>query len=113
MVRNYKPRNDREPDDGALVAHALKKLDKGKYLRDASNNLHIPKTTLIRLLMKNKIPEDTFQQPDGVEASTSALPEDIMPLHRLSIDASKTNMKRKLGSARVLTSTPEKDQLLE
>ena len=36
-----------------------------------------------------------------------------MPLHRLAMDASKTDRKLKLGSARVLTSTPEKDRLLE
>ena len=59
------------------------------------------------------IPEDTLQQPDGAEASTSALPDDIMPLPRLAMDASKTGRKRKLGSARVLTSTPEKERLLE
>ena len=59
------------------------------------------------------IPEDTLQQPDGAEASTSALPEDIMPLPRLAMDASKTGRKRKLRSARVLTSTPEKERLLE
>ena len=55
----------------------------------------------------------TLQQPDGTEASTSALPEDIMPLPRLAMDASKTGRKRKLGSARVLTSTPEKERLIE
>ena len=36
-----------------------------------------------------------------------------MPLPRLQIDASKTCRKRKLGSARVLTSTPEKERLIE
>ena len=62
---------------------------------------------------EKQIPEDTVQQPDGAEASTSALPEDIMPLPRLAMDASKTGMMGKLGSARVLTSTPEKERLLE
>ena len=36
-----------------------------------------------------------------------------MPLPRLAMDTSKTGMKRKLGSARVLTSTPEKERLLD
>ena len=36
-----------------------------------------------------------------------------MPLLRLAMDASKTGRKQKLGSARVLTSTPEKERLLE
>ena len=36
------------------------------------------------------IPEDTLQQPDGAEASTSTLPEDIMPLPRLTMDTPKT-----------------------
>ena len=36
-----------------------------------------------------------------------------MPLPRLEMDASMTCRKRKLGSARVLTSTPEKERLLE
>ena len=57
------------------------------------------------------IHEDTLEQPDGDEASTSALPGDIMPLPRLEI-ASETGRKRKLGSARVLTSTTEKERLL-
>ena len=35
-----------------------------------------------------------------------------MPLSRLAMDASKTDRKRKLGSARVLTSTTEKERLL-
>ena len=48
MVRNYKPRTDRATYDGALVARALEELDKGKSLRDVSNDLPIPKTTLIR-----------------------------------------------------------------
>ena len=61
---------------------------------------------------EEQIPEDTLQQPDGSEASTSALPDDIMPLPRLAMDASKTGRKRKLGSERVLTSTPEKERLL-
>ena len=59
------------------------------------------------------IPEDTLQQPDMAEASSSALPDDIMPLPRLIMGASKTGRKRKLGSARVLTSTPEKERLLD
>ena len=59
---------------------------------------------------EEQIPDDTLQHPD---ASTSPLPKDIMPLHRLAMDASKTDRKRKLGSAKVLTSTPEKDRLLE
>ena len=48
MVRNYKPRTDRATYDGALVARALEELDRGKFLKDVSNDLHIPKTTLIR-----------------------------------------------------------------
>ena len=36
-----------------------------------------------------------------------------MPLLRLSMDASKTGRKWKLGSARVPTSTPEKQRLPE
>ena len=63
--------------------------------------------------MKKKIPEDTLRQPDGAKSSTSALPEDIMPLPRLAMDDSKTGIKRKLRSARVPTSTPEKERLLE
>ena len=47
MARNYKPRTDRATKDGAFVARALVGLDKGKYLRDVSNDLHKPKTTLI------------------------------------------------------------------
>ena len=50
---------------------------------------------------EEQIHEDTRQQPDGVEASTLALPGDSMPLTRLTMDA------------RVLTSTPEKELLLE
>ena len=48
MVRNYKPTTDRAIYDGAFVARALEEVDKGKSLRDVSNDLHIPKTTLIR-----------------------------------------------------------------
>ena len=48
VVRNYKPRTDPAIYDGALVARALEEVDKGKSLRDVSNYLHIPKTTLIR-----------------------------------------------------------------
>ena len=47
MVRNYKPRTDRATFDGALVVRALEELDKRKSLRHVSNDLHIPKTTLI------------------------------------------------------------------
>ena len=39
MVRNYNLRTDRATYD--------EELDKGNYLRDVSNDLHIPKTTLI------------------------------------------------------------------
>ena len=60
---------------------------------------------------EEQIPEDTLQQPDWAEASTAALPEDIMTLPRLAMNASKTGRKRKLGSARVLTSTTEKERL--
>ena len=48
MVRNYKPRTDCATYDGALVARALEEPDKGKSLRNVSNNLYIPTTTLIR-----------------------------------------------------------------
>ena len=46
MVRNYKPSTAHGTYDGALVARAVEELDKGKSLRDLSNDLHIPKTAL-------------------------------------------------------------------
>ena len=69
MVRNYKPRTDRPTYGGALVARALEELDKGKSLRNVSNDLHIPKTALIQFRKarendNNKTKELDFQPRD-------------------------------------------------
>ena len=74
MVRNYKHRTDRATYDGALVARALEELDKGKSLRDVPNDLHIPKTTLIRFRKarenyNNKTKELDFQPRDLYKTS--------------------------------------------